>query len=39
MATGAMESSVHVEENRDHDKPIDREKVFFKTRRIHLGTT
>jgi len=27
MATGTMESSVHVEENRDHDKPIDREKT------------
>ena len=29
MATSTMESSVHVEENRDHDKPVDREKAFL----------
>lgn len=27
MATGIVESSVHVEENREQEKPIDREKV------------
>ena len=29
MATGTVESSVHVEENREQEKPVDREKVFL----------
>ena len=31
MAAGNVESSVRVEENRDHDKAVDREKVGLKT--------
>ena len=27
MATGNVESSVRMEENRDHEKAVDREKV------------
>ena len=28
MASGNVESSVRVEENRDHEKAVDREKVY-----------